>query len=199
MRPLPLIFYQKSDVVLIARELIGKKLFTCTLGEKITGGIITETEAYAGPQDRASHAYGNRRTKRTEIMFAEGGVAYVYLCYGIHNLLNIVTNEKGIPHAVLIRAIIPTCGIELILQRRKKIHPTATLTNGPGSVCQALGIGLHHNGSSLTGPPLWIEDSDFPIDSNKIVASPRIGIDYAGEDALLPWGFLYTQPNNLKN
>ena len=115
--------------------------------------MIIETEAYAGPEDKASHAYGNRRTKRTEVMFHKGGVAYVYLCYGIHSLFNVVTNQEGTPHAVLIRAIQPEIGIETMLKRRGKTKLDNTLTNGPGSLAKALGIGLKHNGVKLISPP----------------------------------------------
>lgn len=185
-------FYRRNDVVTIARDLLGKRLCTQFDGQ-ITGGIITETEAYAGPTDRASHAYNNRRTRRTEAMFQEGGIAYIYLCYGIHYLLNIVTNRQEIPHAVLIRSIEPTIGIEVMLQRRNKQRVDQTLTKGPGSVCQALGVTLEQYGQSLDSPTLWIEEGD-QVDPDLIVASTRIGIDYAGEDAFLPWRFNYIPP-----
>ncbi len=183
-------FYLRSDVVQIARDLLGKRLFTKCANGCVTGGIIIETEAYAGPVDRASHAYNNRRTQRSEVMFHTGGIAYVYLCYGIHHLLNVVTNIEGIPHAVLIRAIHPTDGIETMLKRRGKKALSPTLTNGPGSVAKALGIDQRHNGLSLNSPSLWIEEH---IDPKQITASPRIGIDYAGEDAKLPWRFCLTE------
>ncbi|HKR06173.1 MAG TPA: DNA-3-methyladenine glycosylase, partial [Bacteroidia bacterium] len=147
-------FYLREDVVQIAKELLGKHLFTKFNG-KITGGIISETEAYNGIVDRASHAYGGRRTERTEIMFNEGGTAYVYLCYGIHSLFNVVTNAKEIPHAVLIRSIHPTHGIDEMLKRRKKKSADKTLTKGPGSVAQALGIHYSHTGMSLHGNKIW--------------------------------------------
>lgn len=182
---LPRSFYTRVDVVSIARELLGKWLFTKIGNSPITGGIIVETEAYAGAQDKASHAYGNRRTKRTEVMFHEGGVSYVYLCYGIHSLLNVVTHREGIPHAVLIRSIIPKIGIDVIAQRRKGNLP---LASGPGMLCQALGITREHNALDLTQPPIWIEDrGDIP---SEIISTPRIGIEYAQEDALLPWRFI---------
>jgi DNA-3-methyladenine glycosylase len=189
---LPLSYYQKPDVVTLSRDLLGKYLFT-QIGGVLTGGIITETEAYAGPEDKASHAYGNRRTKRTEVMFHEGGKAYIYLCYGMHTLFNVVTNVEGIPHAILIRAIQPTEGLETILQRRGKVRLSPTLTNGPGTVCQALGISLEHNGSLLTGETLWIEKRAFKKRNHTIVASPRIGVDYAQEHAALPWRFQLKQ------
>jgi DNA-3-methyladenine glycosylase len=185
-------FYQRDDVILIAKELIGKALFSY-IGNTLTGGIIIETEAYRGPEDRACHAFNHRRTLRTEVMFHDGGVAYVYLCYGMHNMLNIVTATSGIPHAVLIRAITPTHGLETMLQRRNKMQMDRTLTNGPGSVCQAFGITRDHNGLSLQGPTLWVEDTDLKVDPLQIVVTPRIGIDYAGPDAKLPWRFVYLQ------
>lgn len=177
-------FYTRTDVLVIARELLGKWLMTKING-LLTGGMIIETEAYKGPEDLACHAYGNRRTQRTEIMFAEGGHAYVYLCYGIHHLFNIVTGPKNTPHAVLIRALKPDCGIDHMENRRSK---NRQLTAGPGVLCQALGITRIHNGTPLLTPDLiWIEDRGFtPM---QIRESQRIGVDYAGEDALLPWRF----------
>ncbi|HEY9560748.1 MAG TPA: DNA-3-methyladenine glycosylase, partial [Anseongella sp.] len=112
------VFYQREDVVQISRELLGKYLFTRLNGE-ITGGMIVETEAYHGPEDRASHAWKGRFTNRTRVMYGQGGMAYVYLCYGIHHLFNVVTAGNGVPHAVLVRAIEPTLGIERQLERRR--------------------------------------------------------------------------------
>lgn len=186
---LPLSFYQDSDVVKIAKKLLGKYLLTKIGNNPVTGGMIIETEAYAGPEDKASHAYGNRRTKRTEVMFHKGGVAYVYLCYGIHSLFNVVTNQEGTPHAVLIRAIRPEIGIETMLKRRGKTKLDNTLTNGPGSLAKALGIGLKHNGVKLNSPPIWIEDRGVHVQKKQIEESPRIGIDFAKEHALLDWRF----------
>lgn len=182
MAKIPLSFYRQDDVVAISRQLIGKYLFTSIDGS-VTGGMISETEAYRGPEDRASHAYLNRRTKRTETMFAEGGVAYVYLCYGIHYMFNIVTNVADIPHAILIRAIVPEVGIEMMRERRKNRLP---LASSPGSLCQALGISLQHDGVLLDGDTIWLEDRQK---SCQVAVSPRIGIDYAGEDRLKPWRF----------
>lgn len=179
---LPLSFYQQDDVILLSRQLIGKYLFT-RLGPEVTGGMIIETEAYRGAEDRASHAYQNRRTKRTETMFLPGGVAYVYLCYGLHYMLNIVTNQKDVPHAILIRAIRPEVGIETMIKRRN----SKNLANGPGALCQALGVTKEHDGLSLVGDAIWIEDRGVLVPN--IEASPRIGIDYAGEDKLKPWRF----------
>lgn len=192
-------FYLREDVVQISRELLGKYLFTKING-KLTAGIITETEAYAGEIDKASHAYNNRRTNRTEIMFAEGGVSYVYLCYGIHHLFNVVTSFRDQPHAVLIRAIKPAEGIKTILERRK-LEPSKNNINlvtsgkkkiagGPGTVSQALGIQTVHSGLDLTRNTIWIEDKRINIPPKDIVVGPRVGVDYAGEDAKLPYRFI---------
>jgi len=196
---LPLSFYQREDVVQIARDLIGKALFTC-IDEQTTGGIILETEAYRGPEDKASHAYNNRLTKRTQVMFENGGIAYVYTCYGIHQLFNVVTNTQNIPHAVLIRAFFPTHGLNTIAKRRKKCIDEPNLATGPGSVTQALGVTKAHNGLSLDRYPLWIEETRFSIPKNLIKASSRIGIAYAKEHALLPWRFFIPHlPHQLIN
>ncbi|MCE3227487.1 MAG: 3-methyladenine glycosylase [Bacteroidetes bacterium] len=185
---LPASYYQRKNVVAIARDLIGKTLVT-RINNKITAGIITETEAYAGVIDKAAHSYGGRRTKRTETMYSEGGVSYVYLCYGIHHLFNIVTNSKDVPEAVLIRAIHPTRGIPEILKRRNAKSLTKNLCVGPGKVSAALGIRTNHDNISLMGKTIWLEDEGIKINPKKIHVGPRIGIDYAGEDALLPYRF----------
>jgi len=181
-------FYIREDVVLIAKELLGKVLITNFNGA-ISAGIITETEAYAGINDRASHAFGGRRTARTEIMYATGGTAYVYLCYGIHHLFNVVTNQKDIPHAVLIRAIKPIEGMDVILKRRKQKEISNKLSSGPGTLSQALGIQTSHSGENLLGNKIWIEDRGINFSDKEIIKSPRIGVDYAGADALLPYRF----------
>jgi DNA-3-methyladenine glycosylase len=183
-------FYSQDDVVAIARQLLGKFLCTYIDGE-LTSGVIIETEAYRGPEDRASHAFGNRRTKRTEVMFQQGGICYIYMCYGLHVLLNVVTNVQGIPHAVLIRSIAPTEGIPLMLQRRRQPRVSSRLASGPGCVAEALGLTLAHNGLSLQGPTIWIEDRGMVIAEEEITATPRIGIAYAGSDVLLPWRFTW--------
>ena len=181
-------FYIREDVVLIAKELLGKVLITNFNGA-ISAGIITETEAYAGINDRASHAFGGRRTARTEIMYATGGTAYVYLCYGIHHLFNVVTNQKDIPHAVLIRALKPIEGMDVILKRRKQKETSNKLSSGPGTLSQALGIQTSHSGENLLGNKIWIEDRGINFPDIEIIKSPRIGVDYAGADALLPYRF----------
>ena len=181
-------FYQRKDVVKIANELLGKIIVTF-FDDQLTAARITETEAYNGIVDKASHAYNNRRTKRTEIIYAGGGTAYVYLCYGIHHLFNIVTNAKDIPHAVLIRSAEPIIGVEVMLQRTNKKKLDNTLTTGPGNVSKALGIHTHHTGADLKSENFFIADDGFKLSKNKIIASPRIGVDYAAEDALLLYRF----------
>ena len=186
---LPVSFYRRDDVVTVARELLGKVLCS-KLDGTVTKAIITEAEAYAGIGDKASHAYGGRRTPRTEPMFADGGIAYVYLCYGIHHLFNVVTGARDEPFAVLIRAGLPLVGIDAMLARRGKEAVDRTLLGGPGSLAKALGIQTGMTGTSLSGKRLWIEDHDIRIDAKSIVAGPRIGIDYAGEDSARPYRFL---------
>lgn len=181
-------FYMRKDVVKIAKDLLGKIIVTY-FGDSLTAARITETEAYNGIVDKASHAYNNRRTKRTEIMYANGGTSYVYLCYGIHHLFNVVTNLKDVPHAVLIRAAEPITGIDVMLQRVKKEKPDNKLTAGPGNVSKALGIYTHHTGLQLNGKNFFIADDGFRLPKNNIVATARIGVGYAAEDALLPYRF----------
>ena len=185
---LPGAFYQQTDVVHIAVQLLGKVLYTHIDGQTCSG-LITETEAYNGIVDKASHAYGGRRTARTEIMYATGGTAYVYLCYGIHSLFNVVTNVEGVPHAILIRGIAPLSGIETMEQRRKKKATTRGFASGPGTVSQALGIHYKHSGLSLLEDQLWLEDAGIVLQQEDILVSARIGVDYAAEDALLPYRF----------
>jgi len=192
---LPPSFYTREDVVQIARELLGKVLVTGIAGAR-TAGMITETEAYAGSIDKASHAYNNRRTSRTEVIFGEGGVAYVYLCYGIHHLLNVVTHGAEIPHAVLIRALEPLEGTEIMLRRRKKHTLQPSLTAGPGALSEAMGIRTAHTGYTLQGPTLYIEDRGIRIPKTKIVAATRVGVAYACADALLPYRF-YIRDNKF--
>ena len=188
MSKLTVEFYQREDVLFISRELLGKVLCTNFYG-KLTSGIIVETEAYAGVTDKASHAYGGRRTKRTETMYAKGGSAYVYLCYGIHHLFNIVTNKENIPHAVLIRAIQPRDGIEIMLQRRNKKKVNQSLTAGPGSLTRALGITVQDSGTFLMDNLIWLEDQNINYTNQDILATPRVGVQYAGKDAQNPWRF----------
>jgi len=188
-------FYLRQDVVLIAKELLGKYLFT-NFDRKLTGGIISETEAYNGIIDRASHAFGGKRTDRTEIMYREGGTAYVYLCYGIHSLFNVVTNAEDIPHAVLIRGLHPTDGIDIMLKRRNKKTIDKTLTKGPGSVAQALGIHYSHTGTNLSGNKIWIEDRNFIATDSQIDITKRIGVEYSKEAAHYPYRFVLKSISN---
>jgi len=188
MKKLSPSFYQRDDVLQIARELLGKILVT-RQQDIITSGRIVECEAYAGAGDKASHASGGRRTKRNEIMYGEGGLAYVYLCYGIHQMFNVVTNRKDIPHAILVRAVEPLEGVAAMLKRTGKSKADHTLTRGPGNVGKALHIFTTDTGTSLNSRQLYIADDGFVYPEEMIGASPRIGVDYAGEDALLPYRF----------
>jgi DNA-3-methyladenine glycosylase len=188
MPKLPYSFYQKEDVVQLATELLGKQLFTLVDG-KLTGGTIVETEAYNGVNDKASHAYGNRYTPRTAPMYQAGGISYVYLCYGIHHLFNVVTAVENTPNAVLIRAIEPTKGISTMLMRRNMKSAAPRITAGPGSVAKALAIDKNLNAKDLLGDEIWIEDNSIYFNSDQIVAAPRIGVAYAQDHALLPWRF----------
>lgn len=168
----------------LAKKLIGKVLCS-NINNQLVKVIIVETEAYAGIGDKASHAFGGKYTNRTKTMYNEGGVSYVYLCYGIHYLFNIVTNKTGIPHAILVRGALPFIGQEFILKRRKN-----SLLNGPGKLCQALGISMLHNNISLTEDIIWLEDHQLKINPSKVKSTPRIGIDYAKEDKHLPYRFV---------
>ncbi|MFN0175909.1 MAG: DNA-3-methyladenine glycosylase [Saprospiraceae bacterium] len=216
LKRLPLDFFIRTDVVQIARELLGKVLVTEFDGQR-TSGRITETEAYRAPDDRASHAFGNRRTARTEVMFQEAGRAYIYLCYGIHHLFNVVTAPAETAHAVLIRAIEPIDGIDIMQQRRyasrqrsddlessdrrartssddsksSDEYAMPKLTTGPGALSQALGLTTEYTGQSLlaTDSPIWIEDWYEKILEDDIATGPRIGVDYAGECAAWHWRF----------
>lgn len=188
MRKLGKDFYQRENVLSIAKELLGKLLVTKRAGVT-TAGRIVEVEAYNGVIDKASHAFGGRRTIRNEVMYAEGGVAYVYLCYGIHHLFNVVTHSKETPHAILIRALEPVKGIDEMLRRTGKKKLDHTLTRGPGKLSKAMGIAVLHSGCSLQSKELFLADDGFEYGKNEIAASPRIGVDYAGKDALLHYRF----------
>ncbi|RYG42209.1 MAG: DNA-3-methyladenine glycosylase [Chitinophagaceae bacterium] len=188
LKKLPLSFYRRDNVLQIARELMGKILVTNWNGIT-TSGRIVECEAYAGVMDKASHAYAGRRTNRNEIMYGEGGYSYVYLCYGIHHLFNVVTYTKDIPHAILLRSLEPIKGIPEMLRRTGKEKADHTLTRGPGNMSKALGIQTSHTGMLLNGKQLFLADDGFTYPSKDVLASPRIGVDYAGKDALLPYRF----------
>ena len=202
MKKLPLSFYNRKDVVKIAKELLGKIIVTCFDGE-ITSGRIVETEAYAGIVDKASHSFAGKRTARNEHMYSAAGTAYIYICYGMHQMLNIVTNAKEIPDAVLIRAIEPLDGIDIMLKRTGKKTLDKTLTRGPGNVGKALGIFKHHSGLYLLDDEIYVLDDSKKIPDEEIGISKRIGVESAGEDALLPYRFCvkgnqYVSRLNLK-
>lgn len=181
-------FYERTDVVTIAQDLLGKTLITSINGQ-YTAGRITELEAYAGRDDKACHANDGLRTKRTEAMYWQGGTAYVYLCYGIHHLFNVVTNREELADAVLIRAIEPLEGLDTMQTRRKKSKLDKTLCSGPGTLSAALGITTqNHYGLDLMGEKIWIEDAPGVLKQDMVV-STRIGVEYAEEDALKPWRF----------
>lgn len=182
---LPRSFYQKPDVVQIAKDLLGKILVTQIEGI-LTAGKIVETEAYCGRGDKACHANG-KRTPRTEIMYAEGGRAYVYLCYGIHHLFNIVTNVEGQADAVLIRALEPIQGLDAMKERRN--FTNAKLTSGPGMLSQAMGIKVNMTGLDLCENEIWVVQN-IKEEAFGILADTRIGVEYAEEDALKPWRFV---------
>jgi len=188
MEKLPETFYQRKDVVKIAKELLGKLLVTRFDG-RLTAGRIVEVEAYNGVVDKASHSYGGRRTRRTEIMYGKGGIAYVYLVYGLHHLFNVVTNLEDTPHAILVRGIEPVEGIDTMLGRMKKQRLDHTVGRGPGNVSKALGIRTVNTGVSLLGDTIFIASDGMKIAPSRIIATPRIGVDYAAEDALLAYRF----------
>lgn len=180
-------FYQRQTEI-VAQELLGKNLVHIVNGTRLAGTIV-ETEAYMGIEDRACHTYGNRRTPRTEAMFLPGGYSYVYLIYGIYFCFNVVTSKKDQPEAVLIRAVEPTEGLD-IMRRLRKTKSDRDLTNGPGKLCMAMSIHRSCNGLPLTRSPLFIEDGpDFQISGSNVIRSPRVGVDYAGECALRPLRF----------
>ncbi len=193
---MPLSYYLQEDVVALAQDLLGKHLVTNINGQ-LTAGMIVETEAYS-QDEKACHAYGGKQTPRNAVMFGQGGTAYVYLCYGIHHLLNIVTHREGVAHAVLVRAIEPVEGLEWMLQRRGMATLKPAITAGPGSLSKALGITTGQSGEPLTGNRLWLAEGPG-FANHRVTKSPRVGVSYAGADALLPWRFRvknnpYTSP-----
>jgi DNA-3-methyladenine glycosylase len=186
-------YYCNEDVVFLAKDLLGK-LIQVAHSDGIVSAFITETEAYAGVVDKASHAYNGRRTSRTEVMYQTGGVAYVYLCYGVHYLFNVVTGPENVPHAVLIRGVVPFEGVDLMVARRNLKTAHYKGFNGPGKLTSALGINITHNAARLTNGTIQILDTGIRIAENEIITSKRIGVDYAAEDALLPYRFQVTEP-----
>lgn len=186
-KKLPAEYFQSEETLTISQNLLGMYLIS-TMENKVTAGMIVETEAYLGAEDRACHAFGQRRSKRTEVMYLPGGHWYVYLCYGIHSLVNIVTHRAEEPHAILIRAIEPSEGINHMLQRRKMHNIDYRLTSGPGSLSMALGITTNLTGEPI-GTRVWIEDRGVRVTADQIISSPRVGVSYAKEHALLPYRF----------
>ena len=186
-RKLPRSFYTRANVLTVARELLGKVLVVPTADGTRVSGTIVETEAYRGPEDRASHAFGGRRTRRTETMYGIGGTAYVYFVYGMYYQFNVVTNAHDTPHAVLVRALEPLEGIELMRERRHG-QPARNLTSGPGKLCIAMGIDRTLDGEDLLEDQVWIEEGQ-PVRRLHILSGPRIGIDYAGDWISKPWRF----------
>lgn len=212
-------FYAREDTVKIAKELIGKYLLTDIGGEGITGGKIVETEAYLGVIDKASHGYGNRKTERNKNLYKEGGYAYVYFIYGMYYLFNVVTGMENNADAVLIRAIEPEIGLDIMMTRKEKAKSGKSklknktdknktsvglyrITSGPGLLTVALGIDLRHNGITVCENnnndnidnkkkklDIWLEDRNKNITAEDIIKTPRIGVGYAAEHALLPYRF----------
>lgn len=193
---LPLSFYQRNDAVLVARELIGKHVYS-NINGLLTGGLIVETEAYQGPEDRGSHAFNNRKTPRNEIMYNAGGVAYMYICYGIHDMLNVVTGSHGVSHAVLIRAVEPRIGIDIMRERRQVLNENTRLCRGPGALAKALGLVKAHNGINLLEDTIWIEDENELINDSEIIASARVGMNFDGPYKTIPWRFYIKGNRNV--
>jgi DNA-3-methyladenine glycosylase len=188
MAKLPFSFYQSNDVNDLSIKLLGKQLVTCINGE-ITSGIIVETEAYKGLEDKASHAYTGKLTNRTQVMYEPGGLSYVYLCYGIHHLFNIVTGPNLTPHAVLIRGLQPLVGVDIMLRRRGMESLKPNITAGPGALAKAMGIDRTLNAKDLQGEEIWIGEANFNMQHQQVISSPRIGVAYAQDHALLPWRY----------
>jgi DNA-3-methyladenine glycosylase len=202
MKKLPRDFYTRSDVLEVARDLLGKKLVVPNRNGSRVAGIIVETEAYRGPEDRASHAYSGRRTNRTETMFGIGGTAYVYFVYGMYNQFNVVTNVEDVPHAILVRAVEPAEGLD-VMRHRRRGRSEYELTSGPGRLCLALGIDRQLDKADLLGERVWIEEA-VSISPRQIARGPRVGIDYAESWIKKPWRFwvrdnpFVSKPNAIK-
>ena len=185
---LPRAFYTRAGVLAVARDLLGQRLVVPAPDGTRVAGIIVETEAYRGPADRASHAFGGRRTRRTETMYSIGGTAYVYFVYGMHHQFNVVTGVENVPHAVLVRALEPVEGVE-VMRRRRGVLSDRELANGPGKLCQALGIDRALDAADLLGRRVWLEPGDRPLPLSAVARGLRVGIDYAGPWAAMPWRF----------
>jgi DNA-3-methyladenine glycosylase len=183
-------FYTRGALV-VARELLGKRLVVAETDGARVSGLIVETEAYVGPEDRASHAFGGRRTARNQTMYARGGTVYVYLIYGLHHQFNVVAADEHVPEAVLVRALEPVEGVARMRERRG-VHEERQLTSGPGKLCRALGLDRTFDGADLTAGRVWIEDAGRTVSAEEIASGPRIGIDYAGDYISKPWRFWLT-------
>lgn len=188
MNKLPVSFYNRKDVLKIAREMLGKVVVT-NMDGLVTSGRIVETEGYIGIVDKASHAFGGKRTPRNEHMYHAAGTAYIYVCYGMHQMLNIVTNARNIPDAILIRAIEPLDGLDIMAERTGKSKKDPTITRGPGNVGKALGIHKNYSGILLLDEVIYLADDGFKLLAEAIGVSSRIGVESAGADALLPYRF----------
>ena len=193
MKKIPLSFYKRKDVLQISKELLGKIVVT-NIDGLITSGRIVETEGYIGTTDKASHAYGGRRTARNEHMYEGPATAYIYVCYGMHQMLNIVTNEKNIPDAILIRGIEPLSGLDIMSKRTGKEITDKTITRGPGNLGKALGINKSLSGIHLLDNVIYLLDDGILFINNEIGISKRIGVESAGADSLLPHRF-YVKSN----
>ncbi len=195
---LPRNFYLNEDTISVARDLLGKLLVVPDENGNRISGMIVETEAYLGPADRAAHSFGGRRTPRNEVMYGAAGHVYVFFIYGMYYQFNVVCGRVDTPHAILIRAVEPVEGIETMRERRGFLsEPGAiatgsrrdkNLTSGPGKLCIALNIDKTLNGEDLLAKKVWLEDHRTFTD-DEIATGPRVGIDYAGEDAEKPWRF----------
>lgn len=189
LKKLPIEFYNRNNVVQIARELLGKVLVTKIEGLH-TAGRIVETEAYLANGDAANHAYNGRRTTRNESMYAGPGTLYMYICYGMHQMANVVTNKAGIPDAVLLRAVEPLTGMDSMQQRTGKKVGDTTLTRGPGNTAKALGLHRQHDGLLLRSTAVYIADDGFVLPATLLGISGRIGIEGAGPEAVaMPYRF----------
>ncbi len=171
----------------VAKDILGMKLVHET-PEGITIGRIVETEAYLGEEDPASHAFEGKRTERTDILYKEGGKAYVYLIYGMYRCFNVVTEEKGMPQSVFIRALEPVGGLDLMKKRRGMEKNELELTNGPGKLSTAMGISLNHSGADLCKSGLLLSSYESKEDL-EIVSDERINVDYAEEARNWPLRF----------
>jgi DNA-3-methyladenine glycosylase len=186
---LPLAFFQRPDVLLIARELLGKHVFTRIDGE-LTGGRIVETEAYRHEGDPSITLHLQRKARQARALYQPGGHAYLYTVYRVHTLFNITANDAAHPDAVLIRAIEPLEGIAIMQRRRGLAKLARNLSAGPGVLSQALGLTPALNGELVAGPQIWFEDAGEVIADENVLASSRVGLEYAGEEAVaLPWRF----------